>query len=70
MPVRRPATRPPVTDSAVASVEPASAAQLEHDRFHRVVVDAEHEVADLGTHDRFPLVELGDALVERRRPSR
>jgi hypothetical protein len=48
-------TRPPVTDSARPSDQP-SAQQVEHDRLHRVGVDAEHEVAelvaDLGSHSR------------------
>ena len=37
---------PPVSDSATASVEPDARQQVEHDRLHRLVVDAEHQIAE------------------------
>ena len=40
-----PATSPPVSDSARPSVQPRGAQHVEHDRLHRVVVDAEHDRA-------------------------
>ena len=57
----RPPISPPVTDSATPSVQPAVAQPAEHRVLHRLVVDAEHEVAE----DRAQLALLG--LDERAR---
>ena len=48
--VSRAPTPPPVRDSAHASVRPLDAQQPEHRLFERLVVGAEHDVAEPGAH--------------------
>ena len=55
--VSRAATSPPVSDSASPRRETLDAQQVEHDRLHRLAVDAEHERPELAAQRGLPLVE-------------